>query len=156
MTTVALIPPDPTHDPPRGAARRALLYPLWVLRVEIKPFPGTEVRTIHFSVDGVRNIPLPIRGVPETSEQAVPPGARLLQAVPEQTARDTTLHFARQGLGALPRLVARTRITEARTLYKLYWIVDGEAGTPELVDSRAGTRVPLPSDLAGPSDRTDG
>lgn len=151
MNTVALIPPDPEHTPP-DRPRRGLLYPLWVLRVEIKPFPGVEPRAIHFSVDGIRNIPLPIRGVPEIETQAIPEGARLLDAIPEDTARETTLHFAREGLGALPRLVSRMSITDARPVYKLYWIVTGSDGTDELVDSRAGTRVPLPDELADPTD----
>ena len=63
MNTIDLLPTDPDHRPEGGA--RVLLYPLWVLEVALKPHFRADPRTLWFSVDAMRGIPLPIRGEPE-------------------------------------------------------------------------------------------
>jgi hypothetical protein len=137
--TIALLPPEPAHEPP--VAMRALLYPLWILRVTMK-LPWGAPREITFSVDGVRGIPLPIREWPETIDQAIPTGCRVLDAVPLEEASATCVHFARKALGAPRGRLARVRVDRSEKVYKLYWIV-GDSSAETLIDSRSGARVDL-------------
>ena len=145
MRTIDLLPPDPTHAP--EGPGRALLYPLWVIVLEIRPYPRAAPRTLRFSVDGHRNIPLPIRDVPETSPEPVAEDVRLVPAVPENVAIDTTRHFVKKGLGSLGGLIARISILETRKVWKLFWLTTGGDGKDALVDSRSGTVIPMPDDL---------
>ena len=150
MATVDLIPPDPAHAP-TGPRQQGLLYPLWVLRLEIRPYPGAEPRSIHFSVDAMRSIPLPVVGMPEVVSQDVPEGARILSGVSQAQAEHITRHFARKGLGWLGGRIARMRVVTCRMVYKLFWVVpEGDTGR-SLVDSRSGTRIPLPADWEEPA-----
>jgi hypothetical protein len=148
MATIDLIPPDSAHTP-GGEDTRALLYPLWVIELTIRPYPRAAPRTIRFSVDGVRGVPLPIKAAPETVTQEVPRDVRLLPAVPEAQAIETTRHFVKKGLGLLGGLVARVHVAEIRKVYKLFWVIEGRNGDA-LVDSRAGTVVPVPDDMPLP------
>lgn len=141
MPIVPLIPPEPDHTP--VPAERAILYPLWILLAEIKPYPGAESRHLHFSVDGLRAIPLPIKTPPPVTEQNVPDTAELLGAVPRTLAERNTRHAIRKGLGWLGALVGRVAITEHRLVYKLFWHVTSGEADGHLVDSRSGKVVPL-------------
>lgn len=146
METIDVIPPDPRHSPDRATTLRALLYPLWVITLEIRPYWRAAPRTLRFSVDGVRGVPLPITADPETRAEELPGGVRLIPAVPETHAIETTRHFVKKGLGVLGGLVARVRIVTTRKVYKLFWVQTREGGDV-LVDSRSGTVVPMPEDL---------
>jgi len=119
-----------------------ILYPLWILRVEVRPRIGGTWREALFSVDGVRGIPLPIRSWPETTPQEIPLGCRILDAAPLEVVTETTLHFARKGLGFPGSFGALARLTESLQAYKIYWVVD-EGDGEGLVDSRSGARVRL-------------
>ncbi len=140
MPDVDLIPADPTHQP--FAEARGLLYPMYALRLRIRAHPRAEPRTLWFSVDGMRGIPLPIRGRPETTEQAVPAEHRLLAPIAAPVAVRTTRHFAKKGLGFAGGLLARIDVDETHLVYKLYWI-DDRAEPGVLVDSRSGKRIPM-------------
>jgi hypothetical protein len=116
------------------------------MALDIKPYPGARSRSIWFSVDAVRGVPLPIKEAPATEEQPVPEGTRLLDGVDETVAVNTTIHFAKKGLGALSGWMARVKARDVYRVYKVFWIVDGVDGEI-LVDSRSGKEIPLPADL---------
>jgi hypothetical protein len=143
MMTVALIPPDPAHTPASGA-QRVFLYPLWVLRLEIRTLRRSDPRVLYFSVDGLRSVPLPVRRMPDVLEQEVPDSARVPEGVDRRRAESITRKFARGGIGRLPGLFARLQVTDAKKVYKLFWIVGGRDETPALIDSRSGKRIPMP------------
>ncbi len=148
MPTISLIPPDPAHAP-AGDSHRAILYPLWVLRLEIRLFPGGEPRVLHFSVDAVRSVPLPIKGIPEIVEQEIPENMRILEGVDLPQAQAVTRHFTKKGIGRPASFLSRIQFREAKKIYKLFWIVGDDAEGETLIDSRSGKRIPMPRDLAG-------
>ncbi len=148
MQTIDLIPPDPTHVPGGRDSQRAILYPLWALEIEIRLLPKSEPRVLHFSVDGVRSVPLPIKGMPETVPQELRDGMRLLDGIDRERAEDVTRHFTKKGIGKPASLVARIKFTDAQLVYKLFWLVDDDTDQAALIDSRSGKRIPMPSEFA--------